>query len=181
MAKSNRALKFQQIQSTKEQDRVELNPEDVRRVAFALGSPDVSISEEEAAAILKNAYQNHPAIAAALLKELAANQTDLFLNAYDVALKGIRELGKFNPEIPLFSEELSNDFFACVALLRGPGSERLKFDAAKLLTENIIAAEDTGLAESDAILYSKKLSMIMQRRPKGKASKAWRLLLGRLK
>jgi hypothetical protein len=180
MAKSNRALNFQQIPITK-QDRIELNPEDVSKVAFALGSPDAYFTEEEAAAIMKNAYQNHPAIAAALLKHLAGNQTDLFLSAYDVALRGIRELGKFNPEIPIFSEEITNDFFAHVAGLNGPGSERLKFDVAKLLTENIIAAENIGLAEADAIVYSKKLSMIMQRRPRGKASKAWRLLLGQLK
>ncbi|HSE42655.1 MAG TPA: hypothetical protein VLH08_17940 [Acidobacteriota bacterium] len=181
MAKSNRALKFQQVPIIRTQDRVELNADDVRRVAFALGSPDVSFSEEEAAAIMKNAYHNHPAITAALLKQLAADHSDLFLSAYDVALKGVRELGKFNPEIPIFSEESTNDFFACVAGLSGPGSERLKFDVAKLLTENIISAENTGLAESDAIVYSKKLSMIMQRRPRRKASKAWRLLLGRLK
>ena len=177
MVRSNSALKHSEPSA--DAGLSELDAVAVERIAKALGSDDSIFTSEDAAWIMKNAYQNHPQIAAQLLKQLASEQTELFINAYDVALKGIRELGRFDPEIPLLSEGSTNDFFSKVADLKGAGSERVKFDIAKLLTENIIVAENTTFGEPDAIEYSKKLGAIMQHIPRKKASRAWRLLSGR--
>jgi hypothetical protein len=175
MAKSNRALKY--FESLVSEDRVELDHQAVKKVAMALGSPDVSFTPEEAAAIMKNAFYNHPEVAAELMREFASDYSDVYLNAYEVALKGIWELGRFRPELPLLTEGSTSDFYARVACLKGEGSERVKFDTGALLNENIIAAERTEFGEPDAIEYSRKLHAIMHRTPRRKASKAWKLFL----
>jgi hypothetical protein len=175
MAKSNRALKY--FEPPVSEDRIKLNHKAVAKVTKALGSPDVSFTPEEAAAIMKNAFHNHPEVMAELMRELASDYSDVYLNAYEVALKGIWELGRFRPELPLLLEGSTTDFYAKVACLKGEGSERVKFDTAALLTENIMAAERTEFGEPDAVDYSKKLHAIMLRTPRRKASKAWKLFL----
>jgi hypothetical protein len=79
----------------------------------------------------------------------------------------------------MLSDGSTNDFFSKVADLRGTGSERVKFDIAKLLTENMIAAENTPFSEPEAIEYSKKLGAIMKHVVRKRGPGAWRLLIGR--
>lgn len=135
----------------------------LNNLAHVIAGEDTEpFSPQEVAFFMKKAYKEHPQIVAEILRELCCTDCEPYTEAYHVIMSGIRELGKFLREEPRLSGTSTNDFFTKVAELEGPGSDRVKSDVARLLNENIAAAESARFGKADAVEYAERLGTILE-------------------
>jgi hypothetical protein len=125
---------------------------EVKNLAYMIAGEDVEpFKPSEVAYFMRNAYQQHPKVVVEILQQLCTEKCELYLTAYRLIMSGIRELTR---------RTINKDFFAMVAELKAPGSDRIKSDVVKLLNENIAAAEQSRFRKADAAEYSTALANI---------------------